>query len=206
MSMALDTQQRIERYLGKLQRRLRGVKDKEVRDIVEELRSHIVDKIAASGEGSGAAVDATLAALGTPEELAQQYLADNLLARAEASRSPVQIIENALRWASLNVGGLFVLLGSLTGYFFGLLFMLWAVLKPLHPQTAGLWIGRDSTGDLSISVHVWAGTAAAGSRDVLGWWIVPIGLLAGCGLAMLTTRLVAWYAQQCRRSLVSTRG
>jgi uncharacterized membrane protein len=42
-----------------------------------------VEKAAAGG------VDATLDSLGNPEELASQYLTDNLLARAEVSRSPV---------------------------------------------------------------------------------------------------------------------
>ena len=40
------TQQKIEAYLGRLRARLRGMNDEEVREIVEELRSHILDKAA----------------------------------------------------------------------------------------------------------------------------------------------------------------
>jgi uncharacterized membrane protein len=82
MTMPGDAQQRIEGYLGRLRHRLRGVKDEEIREIVEELRSHIMDKVAASGGVTTAGVDAVLAALGSPEELASQYITDNLLARA----------------------------------------------------------------------------------------------------------------------------
>src|ERR1700687_316178 len=113
MTMPVDAQQRIDAYLGRLRQRLRGVKDEEVREIVEELRSHIMDKAAASGEATAAGVDAALAALGNPEELANEYMTDNLLARAEASRSPVRILESLFRWASLSVAGFFVLVGSM---------------------------------------------------------------------------------------------
>ncbi len=128
MTITGDAQQRIEAYLGRLRGRLRGINQDEVREIVEELRSHITDKAAASGETqreiTPAAVDAALAALGSPEELASQYLTDNLLARAEVSRSPLQILRSLFRWASLSVAGFFVLLGSLFGYFFGVVFIL----------------------------------------------------------------------------------
>ena len=115
----------------------------DVREIVEELRFHILDKAGASGEMTAAGVEAALVALCSPEELASEYLTDNPLARAEVSRSPVQILESLFRWASLSVAGFFVLLGAILGYFFGIVFVLCALLKPFHPQTAGLWVLRD---------------------------------------------------------------
>src|ERR1035441_4883036 len=93
MTMSGDAQQRIEAYLGRVRQRLRGMKDEDAREIVEELRSHITDKAAADGEITAAGVDAALAALGNPEELASQYTTDNLLARAEVSRSPARILD-----------------------------------------------------------------------------------------------------------------
>ena len=124
MTMAGDAQQKIETYLGTLRQRLRGMNDEDVREIVEELRSHILDKAGVSGETTDAGVDAALAALGSPEELASEYMTDNLLARAEVSRSPVRILESLFRWASLSAAGFFVLLGSMVGYFLGVVFIL----------------------------------------------------------------------------------
>lgn len=199
---ANDAQQRVETYLGRLRVRLRGINDLDVREIVEELRFHILDKAGVSGEVTAAGVDAALAALGSPEELASEYLTDSLLARAEVSRSPVQILESLFRWASLSVAGFFVLLGSILGYFFGVAFVLCALVKPFHPQTAGLWVFRDSTGNLVTSLRLGFGSPPVGGRDVLGWWIVPIGLVVGCGLLMLTTRFALWCARVYRRSHV----
>lgn len=200
MTIAGPAQQRIDAYLGRLRRRLRGMNDEDVRDIVEELRGHITDKAGASGEVTAATVDAALVALGSPEELASQYMTDELLSRATVSRSPVRILESLFRWASLSVAGFFALLSSIVGYFLAGALMWCGVLKIIHPQTAGLWTFRDSTGDLEISLRLGFGSAPAGGRDVLGWWIVPIGLAGGCGLVMLTTRFALWCVRQYQRS------
>jgi uncharacterized membrane protein len=205
MTMSGDAQQRIEAYLGRLRQRLRGMNDEDAREIVEELRSHITDKAAADGEITAAGVDAALAALGNPEELASQYTTDNLLARAEVSRSPARILESLFRWASLSVAGFFVLLGSVIGYFFGAVFILVAVSKLFHPHTAGLWIFPGASGDLQISFRLGFGSVPAGGRDLLGWWIVPIGWTAGCALVMLTTSFAIWCVRQYRRSLLLPR-
>jgi hypothetical protein len=210
MTITSDSQQRIEAYLGRLRARLRGIKDEEVREIVEELRSHVMDKAAANedanGEITAAGVDAALSALGSPEELASQYMTDNLLARAEVSRSPVQILKSLYRWASLSVAGFFVLLASLLGYFFGIVFILVALLKPFHPHSAGLWTFPNGRGDVEISFRLGFGSVPPGGRDLLGWWIVPIGMAAGCGLVMLTTHVAVWFVRRYRRSLTLVRG
>src|SRR5579864_6275301 len=188
MLMASDAQQKIDGYLSRLRGRLRGLNPDDVREIVDELRGHIVDKAAGSGDMTPAGVDAALAALGSPEELASEYVTDNLLARAEVSRSPLRVLESLFRWANLSVAGFFVLLVSIIGYFIGGAFMWCAVLKVIHPQTAGLWTYREASGVLAVSLRMGFGGAPAMGRDVLGWWIVPVGLLAGCGLVILTTR------------------
>jgi hypothetical protein len=203
MATATDSsQQRVEAYLVKLRARLRGMNDDDVREIVQELRAHITDKATASGEVTAATVESALAALGSPEELASQYLTDALLSRAEITRSPVRILEGLLRWASLSIAGFLVMLGSIFGYFLGVVFVLCALLKPFHSETAGLWISRDSSNDLSFSIRLGFGTVPVNKQEVLGWWIVPIGLLVGCGLVMLTTRFALWCVGRYRQSRV----
>jgi hypothetical protein len=193
--------QKIEAYLAKLRAQLRGFNDQQVAEIVAELRSHTIDKLAISGDAvTPAQVDAILAALGTPEELANQYITDNLLARVEVSRSPLRILDSLFRWASLSVAGFFVLISSVLGYFFGAVFILVAILKPFHPQTAGLWLLHDATGDAEFSFRMGFSSTPPDGRDLLGWWIVPLGILAGCALVTLTTRFALWCARQYRKS------
>jgi uncharacterized membrane protein len=208
MTMDDEAQHRMDAYLGRLRQRLRGLHDEDVREIVEELRSHILDKVAAppSGQMTAAEVDRALAALGSPEELASQYLTDDLLARAEVSRSPLRILESLFRWASLSVAGFLVLLGSLLGYFLGVVFILVAALKSFHPRTAGVWLLPAGADDFEISVRLGFGSAPLGGREVLGWWIIPLGLVVGCALVMLTTRFAIWCVRQYRKSRALPRG
>ena len=198
-----DAQQKIETYLARLRARLCGINQQDVREIVEELRGHILDKAGVGGtEVTADAVGATLAALGSPEELASEYMTDNLLAQVEVSRSPVRILECLFRWASLSIAGFLAFLASVVGYLLGVSFILCALLKPVHPQTAGLWILPGSADDFLISLRLGFGSAPPGARELLGWWIVPIGLVGGVGLVMLTTRFGLWCVGQYRKSRV----
>ena len=196
-------QEKIEAYLNRLRALLRGMSNEEISEIVEELRSHILEKSSVNGEITG--VDAALEGLGRPEALASEYLTDAALARAEVSRSPFRILASLFRWASLSVAGFFVLIGSLLGYFFGIAFMLCALLKPIHPQSAGLWMYQHGRDDWEWSVRMGFGSAPAGGHDVLGMWIVPIGWVAGCGLVLLTTQIAIWCARWYRRSRTAQR-
>lgn len=206
MTITGDARDRIDGYLGRLRGCMRGINLDEVREIVEELRSHVLDKAATSSNTNGeitlAGVDAALNALGSPEELASQYITDTFLARAQMSRSPLQVLRSLFRWASLSLAGFFVLLGSMFGYFLGVVFILVAALKPFHPHTAGLWIFPDGSGDSEISFRLGFGDAPLGGKEVFGWWIVPIGWMAGLGLVMLTTHIALWFVGQYRKSFL----
>jgi hypothetical protein len=112
----------------------------------------------------------------------------------------LRILDSLFRWASLSVAGFFVLISSALGYFFGAVFILVAILKPFHPQTAGLWLLHDSTGDPEFSFRMGFSSTPPDGRDLLGWWIVPLGILAGCALVTLTTRSALWCARQYRKA------
>lgn len=199
-----DLHKRIEAYLGALRRCLRGMNDVDVSETIQELRGHIVDKASVDETLTAAGIDSALIALGSPEELASQYMADYLLMRAEISRSPLLILGSLFRWASLSFAGFVVLLGSLVGYFLGGAFILCAVLKPFHPL-AGLWAFHDAAGNVTYSVRLgFQGVPLAG-RELLGWWVVPAGLVLGSALVMLTTRYALWCTRHYRKSLALPR-
>ena len=98
------------------------------------------------------------------------------------------------------MAGFLVLLGSIVGYFFGAVFALCAVLKPIHPHTAGLWLIPDPAGDLQVSLRLGFEGAPIAGRELLGWWIVPIGLVTSCLMVIVTTSFCSWCVRQYRRS------
>lgn len=196
---AQEAEQKIDSYLKQVRARLRGLPDAHVREITAELRAHILERAAPTGELTIETVGRTLEALGSPNELAREYTADEVLARVEVSRSPLRLIDSLFAWASMSVAGFLVLLGAIVGYFLGIVFLLVALLKPFHPATAGLWAMRNSADDLELSVRLGFGVAPSNGHELLGWWIVPLGLVIGCGLVILTTRFALWCVQMYRR-------
>lgn len=199
MIVPAEAQQKIEDYLATLRQGLRGLKREDAREIVDELRSHIVDKASASGAVTLAGVEAALQGLGSPGRLASQYLSDQLLPRADASRSPVRILSLLFRWAAISIAGFFVLVASVVGYFLGASFLLCALLKTIHPKTAGLWFYSDAAGNPNYSLRLGFSAPPPAARELLGWWIIPAGLFLGCLLVLGTSQFAVWCARSYRK-------
>jgi hypothetical protein len=172
---------------------LRGLPEREIDDILRELRSH-VDELAAE-EQSG--VEAALRSLGDPVDLARTYRSENEMVRAECSGSPLVILPG-LRHAS---GGTFGRLTLSALYVLGYFGMgtLWAAAleKLLAPSRGGLWY---TPGDAWSATLVVGGNPPAGARELLGWWVVPIALLAGWGVKYVSDRTAHWWIGRHRRS------
>jgi uncharacterized membrane protein len=187
--------QQIETYLRRLRKGLLNMREEDAREIVEELRSHILEKAAAGGEVTLAGVNSTLAALGSPEELASQYVTDDLLARAESSRAPWVILRGVFHWATLSVSGFLVFIVCVVGYAFGGSFLIAALAKPLNPRV-GLWMLDNGSYSLALGM---TGRAKEG-RELLGWFLIPIGLSLGGGTMLLTTHFGLWCIRRFRQA------
>jgi hypothetical protein len=106
-----------------------------------------------------------------------------------ASSSPRLIFRRLFHWASRSLTDFLVLTGSVGGCLVAATLVCCALLKPIHPLTAGLWRIPDAADPYSFSLRLGFGSVPAGSSDLLGWWIVPIGLLLGLGIFSLAVRL-----------------
>jgi hypothetical protein len=188
MTVSAQSQKTVDAYLAALRKQLRELMDEDVNDIVAEIRAHILDKT--SGETPGDSVSSTLAALGTPEELAGRYRTEELLKRAQMSRSPAFILRSIFRWATLSVVGLLVFAISVVGYLVGGWLSILGVLKLINPHTTGLY-GEFSEHTWSLSFSS-GGQPAAGVHELLGWWLLPLGLILGPVLFFLTFRFDLW--------------
>lgn len=199
--MERDIQRKIDSYLEHLRKNLGPMDYTGIQDVIAELRSHILERATSDGEMTPATVESALVALGKPEILARQFLTLQVLGDAEASRSPVKILNGLLRWASLSMTGFITLIGTVTGYFLGISLLLSAVLKMVNPATAGLWIIKDGRDDYAVSLRMGFGSAPLEGSEILGWWIVPLGLLLGCGLILLSTRFALLCVRKYRGSI-----
>ncbi len=193
MNLFAESEKTVDGYLAALRRQLRPLSDEDANDIVDEIHAHIVDKT--SGQGATDTVESTLLALGTPEELASRYRTDELLRRGQATRSPVVSLRSLLRWASLSLAGLIVFAVSVVGYSLGGGLVVIAVLKLIWPRNTGLWMEfypDHSPKSANMGFGSGYNLQPHPGHDVLGWWLVPIGLLLGGGLLFLTFRFGTW--------------
>lgn len=194
MTTTGNSAQMIDAYLGKLRARLRGMRQENASEILEELRSHIVERAATGGDVTSMAVESALAALGSPEDLASMYMTDDLLARAEVSRTPWTILRGVFHWATLSVRGFLVLIVSTTGYLFGAAFFVAALAKPFNPKV-GLWLNGDN-----YTLALGMTDARMQGHELLGWFLIPIGLSLGGGTILLTTHFALRSIRKFRRA------
>ncbi len=193
------TDVKIDAYLRRVRAGLRSLPDSEVTDILNELRAHIIERVESGDGPTDAAIESSLQSLGSPEHIASLYVSENLTSRAESSRAPWTILRSVFHWSTLSVVGFAVFMVCLIGYSFGVCFLLAALMKPIHPQGVGLWYEGPDTGHFSL--HVGGFYPHTGNeRELLGWWLVPIGCSLGGGTTLLTTNFALWSLRRLRKS------
>ncbi len=188
-----DSNSRIDSYLARLRAALRGMPEPEIDDILREIRSHIAELTAAEGSD----VEAAIRSLGDPVDLAKTYRAENLIVQAECSGSPLVILQ-ALRHATRTRAGRFTAtLLYVTGY--ATVISLWreAVHGMFVPTRTGLWYTPGSAWPLMFATD---GPVPAGSREVLGWWLIPALIVAGVILKFAVDRAAKWWLRRYRHS------
>jgi HAAS domain-containing protein len=193
MTNATGSESKIDSYLGRVRAALRGLPEREVDDILRELRSHAVEL---AGEG-GAGVETALRSLGDPVDLAKTYRAENRMVQAECTGSTLVILQG-LRHANRSWLGRFtVTVVYAFGYAYVLALWVAAVDKLLFPSRTGLWYTPGRIWSLKL---VTDGRQPAGANELLGWWLVPVALVAGWLLRYLIDGAARWWIRRYRRS------
>jgi hypothetical protein len=188
MTFSGESERTIEAYLAALRKQLWDLTDEDARDIVDEIRTHILEKT--SGDTAPETVQETLTALGTPVDLAGRYRTEELLERGRQARSASFVLRSLLRWTGLSVGAVLVFAVSIIGYGVGGGLFLLGIMKVMDHST-GVW-GVFNQHNVSLGFQSPGPPSTPGAHELLGWWLLPIGLLFGPGLFLLTFRLDTW--------------
>jgi uncharacterized membrane protein len=178
----MTTDKQMESYLTTLRLHLAPLTLGEREEILMEIAAHVRD----SAEQSGVTVEAVLTRLGPAEALAREYRDGLLISRASRSFSPILLLRATLRLATKSLTGILVFFLSVLGYSFGAAFVLVALIKTVAPTHAGAWVQDGRLIEFGAFVH----GLPASAHEVLGIWIVPIGLTVGSLTLLLTTFLI----------------
>jgi hypothetical protein len=207
-----DVLQAIDQYCARLHKALGHLPSIERDEIVDEVRSHVLERVSAETVVTMDVVSDVLHAVGDPQELASGYRTDAALRKAAASRSPWLLLLATLRWATTGLAGFVAFVIALTGYGSAAFFYLCAFIKPFAPSRIGLWLGQETlafgcwngrvTGAefYGVSARPPASFVLLGTlgptdgpvREILGAWFIPTGILCGALVLVATTLFVRW--------------
>ena len=172
----------LDAYMSSLRSHLGPVTLGEREEILREIGAHIRDSI----EQSGSSLEAILTRLGSPEELAAQYRDGLLIRRASRSISPLLLLRAALRLATKGVSGVIVFFAAIFGYCIGGGFVLSSFAKCIFPAHTGTWLKDGKVVMSGTTLFV----PEPPAHEIMGWWYVPIALVLGSLLILLTTFVI----------------
>lgn len=182
----------LETYLTQVRRYLKGLSEAEIREVLLELRAHVLDKV--EGRMTPATVEAAIAALGSPREVGRVNVTERVAAVMETNRSFFGVLAAVVRLAGISVMGFLLFVVSMVGYGLAAGFLLVAVMKPFRPDRVGAWSERPGAFNLGILNH------APASPELLGWWVIPLGFGVAAGVGYLTWALDSYSIRAMVRS------
>lgn len=179
MSLPQDAEQ----FLKSVRQGLSRVDEKEREEIVNELRTHLLDR-QAQGKAD------LLEGFDAPEVLASAFVSE-LALRGALARGTSWAMGRALLFAARDSAlVLLIVFPLILLQLCGAGFIALGVLKPVIPQRIGLWVGA---GNLTLGFT----DPSPGVHEVLGWWAIPVLLVVGL--------IVLWSSNRAMRAVIRWR-
>lgn len=178
-------EQQVQDYLSRFRRAMKDADPEVIDDISNEFESHLKEQIAAETSLTPERLAELFTTLGEPEVLAVQYRTEVLIKVASRSSSPLVVVRAVFRWATLSGLGIASLMTAVIGYGISISLLVSALLKPVFPDRVGVWyrfpyLQIGFTKDPTQYV------------DLMGWWIIPFGIVTGVLFFVATTRLMKY--------------
>lgn len=176
-----------ERYLQRVRRGLATLDPADRDEIVEELRSHLLDRLAEGRTN-------LLEDFESPEDLAATFVSNHELQGALAKGTSWALGRALLGATRDHLIPILGLLPFAVGHIVAFGCLITAALKPFKPRDLGLWIG-DGT------FVIGSASKTSGAHEVLGWWGIPVLAAAGIFLLWISNRILRLLARrQIRRT------
>ena len=209
----------VDEYCQRLSKALHKLPAPERDDLIQEVRSHILERVEAEPEVTADVLSRIFRTVGDPKELAAEYRTQAMLREATRKKAlwvlrPWVLLRATLRWGVTSIAGLIAFFVTVIGYGCGTVFLLCAFLKPFFPSRIGLWLaaqhmlslgywnGRLSGAEFygfsvrpptSVVVLGTLGPADGPVRELLGNWLIPASLVCGVLLLLATSMIARWF-------------
>ena len=162
-------------------------------DILAELKAHLLESYIQLDNGDEETrISAAIEKLGQPEEFVPLWVEERLLDGAQpgsTTRNLYSLLRrNALTGVQQFAFSILVGLGYLLSFYFFIM----AVMKVFFPVNVGLYL---SPAGIPFLGYV----DADEFREVLGYWLIPVGLVTAVTLQLLLNGLVKRWVGRFRR-------
>lgn len=162
-------------------------------DILAELKAHLLESYIQLDEGDESTrLSAAIAKLGEPEDFVPLWVEERLLEGAQPGTSTRNLYyllrSNALKGVQQFAFSLIVGFGYMMTFYFFIM----AVMKFFFPENVGLYLTPSGIPFLGY-------VDADEFREVLGHWLIPIGLATAISLQLLLNYLVRRWVTHFRR-------
>jgi hypothetical protein len=173
-----------------VRRALARLPEEERREIVLEIRSHILDRCEG---GSGVPFEDVERELGASEDLARRFRDSYEVSAALATGSGRRMLGAAGLILGRSVRTFAGFLLFLILYSVSLTFAAIGVMKPIFPERVGLWTANGSLYSVGFV------DPQPGLTEHLGYWLVPLSLAAATVVYWLSTGLLRRYLASVKR-------
>jgi uncharacterized membrane protein len=183
MNLSDAGESRIRGYLYVLERSIRAaVSPQLASDAVREVESHIRERVAESPgmPNERDALEEILSRLGAPTTVARAYSLEMMFEEASTGGRFAPVFRTLFHLAGTGGLGFLGTLLLFVGYSSAIAFLGMAVLKPMFPANVGLWVRNGITLGFQLP--------APAQPELLGYWIIPLGLTAGIAILVITHR------------------
>ncbi|MDW8030687.1 MAG: hypothetical protein RMJ96_01470 [Candidatus Bipolaricaulota bacterium] len=212
-SFTPEAQKALDGYLQRLEETLTRLHGPHHHEIFQEIQSHIYERLEQfpSPLITASEVLAVLYKLGEPESYVPLYLTEAYLERGFSQRSPRFLARGIWHWMKMNA------LSYLYSFPFFLLYALsfallsFGTAKVLFPHHVAIFyepIQESSLSDIvgdnnkemkkfhfAIGFKI-GGPLEGAERDLLGYWLVPLGIGGGLILGLGATVLLRWVTRK----------
>jgi uncharacterized membrane protein len=175
-----------DNYFNRIDKMIRSLDKTQKEETKLSIQDHLLDSFQNEKEAEEAVrLLNAIEKMGEPEEYLKPMVADKLLNKASNTMSPLIILKGLYYYIYGGIKRFVVSFSFIMGYILTLCFLLIAILKFFMPNSIGLFLYPH--GGIKLGLGIPAGAA----KDILGYWIVPIGIGLSALIYIILTRLLS---------------
>ncbi len=163
----------------------RTLSDQSQNDLILEIQDHLYESFRNQpGDDEPERLLNAIEQMGSPEEYLHPIITDHLLSAASKTYNPATILKSLVYYLMGGLKRFLISLFMMIGYTFSLVLAFMACVKPFYPEHIGLFISPQNGVSLGFV------KSASIESEILGYWMIPIGLVLSLGLYFGLTRLL----------------